>query len=150
MADIKSAEARSRNMARIRSRDTGPETWLRKELFACGFRYRKNVSSIPGHPDIWMAKYNTAVFVHGCFWHRHRGCKYAYLPKTRVEFWTEKFRKNMERDAAVQAQLEKSGIRQLVIWECAIRRAVRSDQQRTSLINDIRMFLDSDSMRMEL
>ena len=92
MADIKTPEERSRNMSKIRSRDTKPEVWLRKKLFERGYRYRKNVSNVPGHPDAWLAKYNTAVFVHGWFWHRHEGCKYAYTPKSQVEFWTDEYR----------------------------------------------------------
>ena len=75
MADIKSPEERSLNMSKIRSKDTKPEVWLRKKLFKHGYSYRKNVNNVPGHPDIWLAKYDTAVFVHGCFWHRHEGCK---------------------------------------------------------------------------
>ena len=117
MADIKSPEERSRNMAKIRSRDTKPEDYVRKLLFGQGYRYRKNVSGIPGHPDAWLPKYNTALFVHGCFWHRHAGCRYAYTPKSRVDFWTDKFRKNTARDAAVREQLAAGGIRVLVIWE---------------------------------
>lgn len=81
MTDIKSPEERSRNMAAIRSKDTKPEVYLRKLLFAQGYRYRKNYKKIPGHPDIYLPKYRTAIFVHGCFWHRHQGCKYAYMPK---------------------------------------------------------------------
>ena len=87
--DIKSAEDRSRNMAAIRSKDTKPEIFFRKLLFANGFRYRKNVNYVPGHPDLYLAKYHTAIFVHGCFWHRHKGCKYAYMPKSRQEFWND-------------------------------------------------------------
>ena len=81
MADIKSPEDRSRNMAAIRNKDTKPEIYLRNLLFAEGYRYRKNYAKIPGHPDIYLPKYKTAIFVHGCFWHRHQGCKYAYMPK---------------------------------------------------------------------
>ena len=98
MADIKSPEERSRNMAKIRSRDTKPEEYVRKLLFGQGYRYRKNVSNVPGHPDAWMAKHNAAVFVHGCFWHRHEGCKYAYTPKSHTDFWQNKFLKNIQRD----------------------------------------------------
>ena len=87
MTDIKSPEERSRNMAAIRSKDTKPEVYLRKLLFAQGYRYRKNYKKIPGHPDIYLPKYRTAIFVHGCFWHRHQGCKYAYMPYSNIEFW---------------------------------------------------------------
>jgi len=101
MADIKSPEERSLNMSKIRSKDTKPEVWFRKKLFERGYRYRKHVSYIPGHPDLWLAKYNTAIFVHGCFWHRHSNCKYAYMPKSRTEYWQEKFDRNIKRDQVV-------------------------------------------------
>lgn len=81
MADIKSPKERSRNMSRIKGKDTMPEVYIRKKLYERGFRYRKNTNIVPGHPDIWMRKYNAAIFVHGCYWHRHRGCRYAYMPK---------------------------------------------------------------------
>ena len=89
--DIKSPEERSKNMAAIHSKNTKPEIYLRKLMFARGYRYSVNSKSVPGHPDIYMKKYNTAIFVHGCFWHRHEGCKYAYVPKSRIEFWQKKF-----------------------------------------------------------
>ncbi len=92
MADIVSPEKRSQNMSAIRSKNTKPEVYLRKLLFAQGYRYRIADKSVPGHPDIFLRKYNTAIFVNGCFWHRHPGCKYAYTPKSRVEFWQKKLR----------------------------------------------------------
>ncbi len=98
VADIKSKDARSKNMAAIRSRETKPEIYLRKLLFSKGYRYRKNVSYIFGHPDMYLAKYKTAVFVHGCFWHRHQGCKFAYVPKSNVEFWENKFNGNVRKN----------------------------------------------------
>ena len=115
MADIKSPEERSNNMAKIRSKDTKPEVWFRKKLFAKGYRYRKNVNSLPGHPDLWLARYNTTIFIHGCFWHRHKDCKYAYIPKSRVEFWNEKFQKNKKRDAFVMDQLQSMHIKTIII-----------------------------------
>ena len=115
MADIKSPEDRSRNMRAIRSKDTKPEVYLRKLLFAQGLRYRKNVQKLPGCPDIYFARYQTAVFVHGCFWHRHPGCKYAYMPKSRAEFWQQKFDANTRRDESVHEELKTMGIRYLVV-----------------------------------
>lgn len=150
MADIKSPEERSRNMAKIRSKDTKPEVWLRKQLFSCGYRYRKNATNVPGHPDAWMAKYNIAVFVHGCFWHRHTGCKYAYMPKSRTEFWEEKFRKNQERDLIVQQQLSEMGIRTAVIWECTVNRAMKSDEERRLLLDRFQRFAASNDDEIEL
>lgn len=105
MADIVTAEQRSRNMAAIRSRDTKPEVYLRKLFFAKGYRYRIADKTVPGHHDIFLRKYNTAIFVHGCFWHRHQNCKYAYTPKSRVEVWQKKFNDNVRRDKIVQDEL---------------------------------------------
>lgn len=89
--DIVTSEQRSKNMSAIHSKNTRPEIYFRKLLFAEGYRYSLNAKNIPGHPDIYLRKYNTAIFINGCFWHRHEGCKYAYLPKSRVEFWQKKF-----------------------------------------------------------
>ena len=150
MADIKSPEERSRNMAKIRSRDTKPEEYIRKLLFSQGYRYRKNVSNLPGHPDAWMAKYNTAVFVHGCFWHRHEGCEYAYTPKSRVEFWTDKFRKNIERDRTVREQLDERKIRSLIIWECTVKKMMKSEEERQRVLDRIALFLISEDTTCEL
>ena len=143
MADIKSPEERSHNMSKIRSRDTRPEEYVRKLLFRNGYRYRKNVSYIYGHPDAWLAKYNTAVFVNGCFWHRHTGCKYAYMPKSRIEFWSEKFRKNVERDHAVRKELEAQNIRILIIWECTIKQMMRDARLKDEKMDQIIEYLDS-------
>ena len=150
MADIKSPEERSRNMSKIRSRNTGPEEYIRKILFAQGFRYRKNANNIPGHPDLWLAKYNTAIFINGCYWHRHEGCKYAYTPKSRVQFWTDKFQKNIARDAAVRLQLSERGIRELVIWECTIRKMKRSPEKNKTVIERIVCFLYSDTQCLDI
>ena len=144
MADIKSPEARSRNMSKIRNKDTKPEVWLRKQLFGRGYRYRKNVSYVPGHPDLWLPKYNTAIFIHGCFWHRHEGCKYAYHPKSRTDFWEEKFRRNMERDREVVTELASSGIRMLIIWECAIKNMMKSEEKSEAVLSAIEQFLKSN------
>ena len=129
MADIKSPEQRSRNMAKIRSTETKPEVYLRKKLFAAGYRYRKNDRRLPGSPDVYLPKYRTVIFVHGCFWHRHEGCRYAYMPKSRVEFWEEKFRRNVERDRKVKEELQNRGLRVIVVWECCIRRMMKDSQE---------------------
>lgn len=150
MADIKTTEDRSKNMSRIHGKDTGPEVWLRKQLFSCGYRYRKNINSLPGHPDLWLAKYNTAVFVHGCFWHRHAGCKLAYNPKSRVNFWTRKFESNCRRDLQVQQELHEKGIRVLIVWECTIRKMKRSNEFRLLILERIRTFLGSDQRILEI
>ena len=150
MADIKSPEERSLNMAKIRSKDTKPEVWLRKQLFERGYRYRKNVNSVPGHPDLWLAKYDTAVFVHGCFWHRHENCKYAYMPKSRVEFWSEKFRRNQERDKVVKEELEKVGVKMLVVWECTVKRMMKETEVSSDMMRMIEAFLLSEAVYQEL
>ena len=150
MADIKSPEERSANMAAIKSKDTKPEVFLRKLLFSAGYRYRKNYKNIPGHPDIYLAKYHTAIFMNGCFWHRHSGCKYAYVPKTRQEYWLTKFKQNKERDQLVRKELEESGIRQLIIWECTIRNMKKTADDQNVLLKEIEAFFKSNTQYLEI
>ena len=150
MADTISPERRSQNMSAIRSKDTKPEIYLRKLLFAEGYRYRIAEKSIPGHPDMFLRKYNTAIFVHGCFWHRHPGCKYAYTPKSRVEFWQKKFDDNVRRDAVVRTALQENNIKCLVVWECTIKQMMKSPQLRDQIITEICSFINSDRMNMEI
>lgn len=150
MADIKSPEQRSLNRSKIRSKDTKPEDYIRKLLFNHGYRYRKNVKNVPGHPDAWLARYNTAVFVNGCFWHRHEGCKYAYTPKSRIEFWNDKFQKNTARDKVVEDQLKEQGIRSLVIWECTVRKMMQKSNIESDTLNLVEDFLHSDREHEEL
>ena len=150
MADIKSPEERSQNMAKIRSKDTKPELWLRKKLFERGYRYRKNVNNVPGHPDLWLAKYDTAIFVHGCFWHRHEGCKYAYMPKSRVEFWNNKFTNNINRDYKVKTELERAGIKCLIVWECTVKKMMKSEEERIKTLDCIIQFLNCGDIYKEI
>ena len=150
MADIVSPERRSKNMSAIRSKDTKPEIYLRKLLFAEGFRYRISEKTIPGHPDMFLRRYNTAIFVHGCFWHRHPGCKYAYTPKSRVEFWQKKFGDNVRRDAVVKAGLQENKIKCLVVWECTIKQMMKSQQFKDQTMTDICSFIASNCMKMEI
>ena len=128
-------------MAAIRSKDTAPEVYLRKLLFSRGYRYRKNDSRIAGHPDIYLPKYKVAIFVNGCFWHRHPGCRYAYIPKSRVDFWTKKFEANVNRDKVVHKQLAESNIRVLVVWECTIRRMKKDSSVAEEIAQEIEAFL---------
>jgi len=107
-------------MSRIRSKDTKPEVILRSALHRKGFRFRKNYSKLPGNPDIVFPKYSTVILVHGCYWHRHNGCKNAATPKTNTDFWIKKFAKNIERDDEVKKKLEKVGWKVIVVWECEI------------------------------
>jgi DNA mismatch endonuclease (patch repair protein) len=120
MADTLTKEKRSWNMSRIRGKDTQIEVEVRKYLFSKGFRYRKNVSELPGKPDIVLPKYNTVVFIHGCYWHRHPGCKYSYTPKSNTDFWEKKFSANIKNDERKREQLESAGWKVIVLWECDI------------------------------
>jgi DNA mismatch endonuclease (patch repair protein) len=113
-------EHRSWNMGRIHSGNTKPEFAVRSLLHRMGYRFRLHRKDLPGKPDIIMPKYKAAVFVHGCFWHRHEGCKYSYTPKSRINFWEEKFKSNVERDKKNQAELERLGWKVVVIWECEL------------------------------
>lgn len=119
--DNRSKEARSRNMSRIPSKNTKPEETVRKYLFSQGFRYRKNVSKLPGKPDIVLPKYKTVIFVNGCFWHAHQGCRWFVTPKSNSEFWQNKFSYNIARDERNYQKLRNLGWRILVVWECEIR-----------------------------
>ena len=120
MTDTLSKNKRSWNMSQIRSKSSNPELIVRSYLHGKGFRFRVNVKNLPGKPDIVLKKYNTLIFVDGCFWHRHNGCKYAYTPKSRKEFWRTKFRNNVKRDKLVNEELGKSEWNVHRIWECEI------------------------------
>ena len=148
--DIKSPEERSKNMAAIRSKDTKPEIYFRKLLFAQGYRYSLNSKKIPGHPDIYLRKYNTAIFVHGCFWHRHSGCQYAYMPKSRVEFWQKKFEANVKRDDVVRMELQNNGIKCLIVWECTVKRMKRSQEDCEKYLKMAERFLEDNQLLLEI
>jgi len=112
------SEQRSRNMSAIKSKNTKPEIKVRKILHSMGYRFRLHAKDLPGSPDIVLPKYKTVIFIHGCFWHRHENCKYASTPKTRKEFWENKFKANLKRDAEVQEKIKNLDWRSFVIWEC--------------------------------
>lgn len=114
---------RSRMMSNIRAKDTRPELLLRRELHRLGFRFRNHAKSLPGKPDFILPKYRAAVFVHGCFWHRHFGCRLASTPATRPDFWNAKFEANIDRDARARDALLRSDWRVATIWECGLRKA---------------------------
>ncbi len=124
MADIVDPETRSRMMSGIEGKNTKPELALRRALHARGFRYRLHDNKLPGKPDLILPRFRTAIFVHGCFWHRHEDCKYATTPATREEFWKLKFRKNVARDKRNTAALIDEGWKVAVIWECEIKRSL--------------------------
>ena len=115
-----SVEHRSWNMSRIKSKDTDPELSVRSYLHRNGFRFRLHVKDLPGTPDIVLPQYKTVIEVRGCFWHRHPGCKYAYKPKSRVDFWEKKFLENIKRDSKNDLLLSKAGYQVLTVWECEI------------------------------
>jgi DNA mismatch endonuclease Vsr len=124
MADVHSPEIRSYNMSQIKCKGTKPEELVRKYLFSKGFRYRKNCARLPGKPDIVLSKYKTAIFVNGCFWHKHEGCKYFVWPKNNAEFWRKKIESNTERDAHNYEYLTQLGWKVLIIWECELKKSV--------------------------
>ena len=121
MVDVVDKVTRSQMMAGIRSKDTKPERAIRKALHSAGYRYRLHASDLPGTPDLLFPKYKAAVLVHGCFWHRHRGCWWCTYPSTNQEFWGAKFDQNVRRDVQNVADLKRLGWRVAIIWECALR-----------------------------
>lgn len=126
MADNHTKEIRSMNMSHIRSINSKPEEIVRKFLFSKGLRYRKNVRSLPGKPDIVLRKYNTVVFVNGCFWHKH-DCGRFVMPSSNTEYWSAKIEANVERDKLNKSQLEALGWKVLVIWECQLKKKTKVD-----------------------
>ena len=127
MADIKTKESRSYNMSRIAGKDTKPEELVRKYLFSKGFRYRKNVRKLPGTPDLVLPKYRAVIFVNGCFWHGHEGCKYFVWPKSNAEFWRQKIETNISRDQRKEAQLRDMGWNVIIVRECELRSPKRQE-----------------------
>ena len=128
--DVHSKETRSYNMSRIKGKNTKPEERVRKYLFSQGFRYRKNDKRLPGTPDIVLPKYKTVVFVNGCFWHGHEGCKYFVWPQNNADFWKAKINANIQRDQRKKEELERLGWRVLVIWECGLKKAAFEDTMK--------------------
>ncbi len=130
-------EQRSRNMAAIKGKDTKPEMIVRKYLFSRGLRFRVQVRKLPGTPDIVLPKYKTAIFVNGCFWHGHEGCKYFRLPKSNVEFWKEKIERNIERDKESMQALFDLGWKVVRIWECELRNKAKREVTLNKIYNSI-------------
>ena len=123
MSDNHTPDQRHRNMAAIHSASTKPEVNLRRALWHLGFRYRVNDNRLPGKPDVVLPKYHTVVFVHGCFWHGHKDCKYYTVPETNKEFWVAKVARNQERDQVVWRKLEAKGWSVIIVWECQLKKA---------------------------
>jgi DNA mismatch endonuclease (patch repair protein) len=134
MTDVHDPQTRSYNMSRIKGKDTKPEMVVRRFLFANGFRYRLHDKRLPGKPDLVLAKYKTAIFVNGCFWHGHEGCKYFVMPKTRVEWWKDKIDRNKNNDKKKVAMLIELGFEVITIWECQIK----NKTIYSNLINDVK------------
>lgn len=138
---------RSRVMKGIRSSNTKPEVWIRKALHARGFRFRLHAGRLPGRPDLVLAKYNAAVFVHGCFWHQH-GCKHTKWPRSNSSYWTPKLLRNMRRDDEALAALAEGGFRTAVIWECALLRDDKNSVGRT--IDRLERWLTGERRHLEI
>lgn len=140
--DIKSKEERSRNMAKIQAKNTKPELFIRSELHKRGFRFRVNCKLVEGHPDIYFAKKRIAIFVHGCYWHRHPGCKFSYTPKSNVDFWVKKFTNNVERDKMVIEILQNEGVRTVIIWECTVKKMMSDQVIKEECLTKIQTFIN--------
>ena len=125
-SDIYSKKRRSEIMSLVRSKNTKPEIQIRSELHRLGYRFRIHRKGLPGYPDIVLSKYRSAIFVHGCFWHQHEGCKKATIPKTNHEFWLKKLQENVIRDRKNVAKLKESGWNVVVVWECEIKKDVEA------------------------
>lgn len=136
MADVHSPQVRSRNMSNIKGKNTKPEMIVRRYLFSKGFRYRKNDIRLPGKPDIVLPKYRTVIFVNGCFWHKHEGCKYFVWPKSNPEFWKSKIEGNVHRDILNHQLLRDTGWNVIVVWECELKKDIR-EQTLESLVEDL-------------
>ena len=121
-------------MGRIRGKDTKPEVFVRSMLHRAGYRFRKNVKELPGKPDIVLPKYKTVILVHGCFWHRHKGCKDATTPKSNVEFWNKKFERNVSNDRKHARELRNLGWHVITVWECQLKRPDRVFQRLENLL----------------
>ena len=134
VTDIFSEAQRSYVMSRVSSKDTKPEKIVRSFLHGSGFRFRLHVMNLPGKPDLVLARYKAVIFVHGCFWHRHKDCKKATTPQSRKEFWEEKFKRNVIRDKENCQALRRDGWNVLVIWECELRNAQKRSERLANLV----------------
>ncbi len=143
-------EQRHKCMAAIRSKNTRPEVLVRKFLFSRGFRYRLNHPRLPGHPDVVLRKYRTVIFVNGCFWHGHEGCKYFRLPKTNTEFWASKIERNQQRDKVEQIRLAEMGWHCITIWECQLKPSVREHTLESLLYTLNRIYLKDHSRKYDI
>ena len=146
MTDIVDQQTRSRMMSGIRGKNTKPELALRRALHARGFRFRLHSGKVQGRPDFVLAKHRAVVFVHGCFWHRHEGCRYTTVPATRPEFWRAKFDANTARDSTVRTRLLEDGWRVATVWECALRKP----EQVKASTESLSFWLRSEGLQLEI
>lgn len=135
MSDVFTRAKRSEVMSRIRGRDTEPERVVRSMIHRMGYRFRLNQADLPGKPDIVLSRFGTAIFVHGCFWHRHKGCRFAYTPKSRTRFWLGKLESNVIRDRRVSRELAKLGWHVVTVWECELRSPDRLSKRLEATLN---------------
>ncbi len=137
MTDVHNKKTRSYNMSKIRSKNTKPEVLVRKHLFSKGFRYRVHCEYLPGKPDLIFPKYNAVIFVHGCFWHGHEGCRYFVIPKTRTEWWLNKINRNKELDIQNKLRLKELGWHVITIFECELKKS-NFDKTIEKLIKELK------------
>ena len=148
--DPMTPEQRFKCMSHNRAKNTGPELKLRQALWRLGFRYRVNDKKLPGKPDIVLPKYRTAIFIHGCFWHGHKDCKFYSVPKTNTEFWTAKVARNQERDQEVWRQLEAKGWSVIIVWECQLKKAALDEtigRVRAEILRNGELYLSAQEER---
>ena len=145
--DTLTSQQRHANMAAIHGKDTKPEMVVRRWLWGHGFRYRLNHPRLPGKPDIVMRKYRTCIFVNGCFWHGHEGCRYYTIPKTNTDFWVGKVRRNRERDLKVQHELAAMGWHSITIWECELKPVKREGTLKSLAYTLNKIFLQDRTVR---
>jgi DNA mismatch endonuclease (patch repair protein) len=146
VTDIVDRQTRARMMAGIKGKNTKPELAVRRALHARGFRYRLHAKDVPGRPDLVLPKHRAVVFVHGCFWHRHEGCRFTTTPSTRPNFWLAKFEANIARDAAIRTALLDDGWRVATVWECALRKP----EQVESSTEGLSIWLRSEELQIEI
>ena len=147
MSDFLTAQQRHKNMAAIHSLDTKPEMIVRRGLWKRGFRYRLNYKRLPGHPDLVLRKYKTCIFINGCFWHGHEGCKYYTVPKTNTEFWVNKVQRNKERDERVKHELNAMGWNCITVWECELKAAKREATLQSLAFTLNEIFLNNHKVK---
>ena len=147
MSNLKTSPQRHANMAAIHGKDTKPEMVVRRYLWGHGYRYRLNHPRLPGKPDIVMRKYRICIFVNGCFWHGHEGCRYYTIPKTNTEFWVNKVKRNKERDLKVQHKLAAMGWHSITIWECELKPVKREDTLESLVYTLNKIFLQDRTVK---